>query len=68
MSGCTVILLLASYTAGSWISVVPKRITNDQECNVDIICIAQDLIAGRLDHFTVCDDDGAAIESFLLVS
>jgi hypothetical protein len=67
MGGCTIILLLARHTAGPWISVVPKWIPNDQECNVNIICTTQDLLARGLDHFTVCDDDGAAIESFLLV-
>jgi hypothetical protein len=67
MGSCPIILLLVRHAAGSWISVVPKGITDDQESNVGIPCTTQDFITGGLDHFTVCDDNGAAIEGLLLV-
>ncbi len=48
-------------------TLVPERISNHQESDIDIICAAQYLIARRFDHFTVGYDNGAAIESFLLL-
>jgi hypothetical protein len=47
---------------------VPKRIANDEERYLDIRRIGEYLVARRLDHFAVREDDGPAIKRFLLAS
>lgn len=45
---------------------IPKWIAYDQKCNIDFVCILQNIVARRFDHLAVCDDYFTAIESFLL--
>jgi hypothetical protein len=51
--------------AGIGISI-PKRVPDNQERNIDVLRIVQDLIAGRLHHLTIRDDDFAPIVLLLL--
>lgn len=46
--------------------VVPEWIPYYEECYVDLVCIFENLVARRFDHFSVGEDDGAAIVGFLL--
>lgn len=45
---------------------VPEWISYYEECDIDLVCILEDIVAGRLDHLTVSYDDFAAIERLLL--
>jgi hypothetical protein len=45
---------------------IPEWISYYKECDIDLVGIFENVVAGRLDHFTVCYDDFSAIESFLL--
>lgn len=42
-----------------------KRIANDEESDIFCLGIVEDVVAGRLDHFSVCDDYFAAIVCLL---
>ena len=44
----------------------PEGVAHDQERDVDLVGVAEDVVAGRLDHLAVGYDDFAAIEGFLL--
>jgi hypothetical protein len=43
-----------------------ERVAYNQEGDIDILGVAQDFVAVRLDHLAVGDYDGAAIVGFLL--
>jgi hypothetical protein len=45
---------------------IPKRITHNQEGNIYVLRIIQDLVAARLDHLPVCDDNFPTIVFLLL--
>jgi hypothetical protein len=45
---------------------IPEWISYYEERNIDLVGIFEDVVAGRLDHFTVCYDNFTAIESLLL--
>jgi len=45
---------------------LPKWISHDEECDIDFVCVGEDVVAGRLDHLTVGNNYRAAIERFLL--
>jgi len=45
---------------------VPEWISNHKKSDVDFVCVFEDVVTGRLDHFTVGYDDFSAIEGFLL--
>lgn len=44
----------------------PEGVADNEESDVDLVCVSQDLVGRGLDHLAVGDDDGAAIEGFLL--
>jgi hypothetical protein len=44
----------------------PEWISYYEECDIDLVGVFQDVVAGRFDHFAVGDDDFAPIERFLL--
>ena len=46
--------------------LLPERIPYDEERNVHLVSVLQDVVARRLDHFTVGNNNRPAIESFLL--
>jgi hypothetical protein len=46
--------------------VLPKRVADDEKRDVYLVGVLEYVVAGRLDHFAVGDDDSAAIEGFLL--
>lgn len=45
---------------------IPERVTDNEKCDIYFVCILQNIVAGRFDHFAVRNNHGAAIESFLL--
>lgn len=45
---------------------IPERIAYNEEGDVHLIGVFQNIVARRLDHFTVGNNNGTAIESFLL--
>lgn len=47
---------------------LPEWITNNKECDVNFVSVLHDFLAAGLDHFSVGDDDGTAIVSFLLLA
>lgn len=49
-----------------WRRSIPEWVSHYEERDVDFVGIFEDVVAGRLDHFTVGYDDFPAIESFLL--
>lgn len=42
-----------------------KGVSDDQEGDIDILGVMEDGIGLGLDHLTVCDGDGLAVELFL---
>jgi hypothetical protein len=47
---------LPSLSRGSWGGRnAPVRIADDQERDVDFVCVGEDVVAGGLDHFAVRD-------------
>ena len=44
----------------------PKRISDYEERDIHLVGVFEDVVARRLDHFAVGDNDGAAIVGFLL--
>ena len=51
----------------NWRIIIPEWIAYYEEHNVDFVAAGQDIVTAGLDQFAVRLDDGAAIESFLLV-
>jgi hypothetical protein len=45
---------------------IPERIADNEESDIDCVCVLENVVAGRLDHFAVCNDDFATIERLLL--
>ena len=66
---CVVALLPHLPSAGGWRrrgENVPEGVADDEEGHVGLVGAAEDLVARALDHFAVGDEDGAAVEGFLL--
>lgn len=47
--------------------MIPEWISNDEECDIDLVGILQNDIGLRLDHFAICHDNIAAVERLLLL-
>lgn len=45
---------------------LPEWVPYYEECDIELVGVLEDIIARRLDHFTIRNDDFAAIECFLL--
>lgn len=50
------------------LEVLPKWIADHQEDDIRLIGTGKNIVTASLDKFTVCFNDRAAIELFLLVS
>ena len=46
-------------------TVIPKWVSHDEECDIQLVCALEDLVAVLLDHISVCDDNGSSIVFFL---
>lgn len=45
---------------------VPKRISDDEKCNIFLVCVVQDGVAVGLHHVPVGEKDGFTVERFLV--
>lgn len=69
MSVCVVALRSRVYvilrTHESRLFCLPERVSDNEQGDVFLVCIAQDLVALRLDHVAVSEDQFFPVECFL---